>query len=333
MKVIKNYGVVACHGSKELRLQIIKEGQEKRLALVSYKDSMPMNVTDITAEAKTLKELLVQYLGIIPQPEPMRDIIKTLTSLPAGDINYQTELRKATEEDLREAIEVMKNSDGKHATRIKMCENMLTKFAPKESATVVEFSKKVKSKALGGIHKTPPKVEETTNETPDEEAPQKPERKYEYPSDEDKPKHYPLKTDGARTYEECVERINEERKTFVDSNSEYVLNGLLELAKVDQDFRNNLMREDKSFGDFIEYMSNAAMHGYCIKYGHCSWLDMDLSLGLAIDYYNNDDEAQKAEEKRIAEEKRKQREAEAQKKKGAKANGKKVGKKSRGTTA
>lgn len=289
MKVIKNYGVVACHGSKELRLQTIKEGQEKRLALVSYKDSMPMNVTDITAEAKTLKELLIQYLGIeedtIPQPEPMRDIIKTLTSLPAGDVNYQTELRKATEEDLREAIEVMKNSDGKHATRIKMCENMLTKFAPKESATVVEFSKKVKSKALGGIHKTPPKKEEpkktTTKKTKQPTA-----KVYQFPTEDKRPKIVKLETKGNCTYEECEEKLLKEMETFNDYNCQYVIKGLLELCKVDANFRNNVMIEEKTFGGFLEYMEKAARNGYAVTYGHVSWVGLDMSLCLAIDYYN-----------------------------------------------
>lgn len=300
-KVIKDYGAVAIHGSKELKLQsIYGDNKEKRLALVSYKDGMSVNTTDITEEAKELKRLLEDYLGYkTPVKEEIKvdGIIKTLITLPAGDCNYQTALKEATEDDLKKAIEIMKNSDGKHQTRIKTCESQLSKMGKVVSIT-------------------------NTTTTPTTSTSNK--KEYKYASEDKKPTIIPLKTDGNATYEECVAKLDEDAKTFIDGNCAYVINGLKELCKVDQDFRNNLMREDKTFGGFVDYMCSAAKNGYVISYGYCSWLDTDLSLGLAIDYYNADIKKMEEEEKKKREEEAAKRKAEAdKKKKEAKTNGKK----------
>lgn len=296
-KIIKDYGAVATHGSKELKLQFYEENKEKRLALISYKDGMSVNITDITDEAKELKKLLEGYLNYKPK---VNSVVHSLITLPAGDCNYPTD--SATKKDLLKAIEIMENSDGKHATRIKACKAQLNKLSSK----VVPITTK--------------KTENATTTTSNE-------KEYMYAPEDKKPTIIPLKTEGKATYEECVAKLDEDAKTFIDSNCAYVINGLKELCKVDQDFRNNVMRKDKTFGGFIDYMCKAARNGYVITYGYCSWLDEDLSLGLAIDYYNHNEE----EEKRIAEEERKAKAEAIKSVKGGKANGKKKSTKKRGT--
>ena len=297
MKVIKNYGVVAEHGNKELRLQtILDANKEKRLALVSYKDGMSFKTTDITEEAKELKRLLEDYLGYKKESEDDKAVC-TLIGLPATDINYQSALSSANEKVLSKAIKLMEKNGGNNKTRIKACQNALKKLDNKNNKTVA-FPTNKESSA--------------------------PTKKYEYADANKKSTIIPLKTDGNHIYEECVTKLDTEANTFIDSNCAYVINGLKELCKVDQDFRNNLMREDKTFGGFIEYMCKIASNGYVITYGHCSWIDIDLSLELAIDYYNADFEKMEAKEKEEAE----KRKAEAdKKKKEAKSNGKKSTKK------
>ena len=348
MKVIKNYGTVAVYGAKELKLQTIKSiTKETRLALVTYKDGMSIKVTDINAEAKELKRLLEEYLDYkTPQKEEktnvvsvnfVRDVVKSLTSLPAGDPSYATALREATEEDLKRAIKEMEESGGKHATRIKACQNALKKIETKTDVvkTVAKTIKKMPT-AKATTHKPTAKAEEK--------------KMLVFPTDDKKPMIIPLKTEGNRTYEECVTKIEKEKEIFIDSNSQYVLNGLAELCKVDGDFRNNFMREDKAYGDFMEFMHKAGMNGYYIRYGNAVWLDGDLALALAIDYYNNDPEAVKAEEEKKREEERRKSAAvkaatkkttkkkttttkkTTTAKKGVKANGKKVTTKKRGTS-
>lgn len=295
-KVIKDYGAVATHGSKELRLQVI--GKEKRLALVSYKDGMSMNVTDITDEVKELKRLLEGYLGY-ETPKANNNIVNTLTSLPAGDCNYQTALRDATKEELEKAIKWMEENGGKHATRIKMCQNALIRMGN------------------GTLRKAKAKVEAAT---PKEEPKKEKGKVIKFPSA--KPEIVKLETKGNNTYEECVEKLDKEAEKFTDTDSQYVIEGLKELCKVDGDFRNNVMRDDKTYGGFMEYMYNAAKDGYCIRYGNVGWLDRDSGLGLAIDYFNADLEAKK--EKKTTTTKVK---AETTKKKGVKSHGKNVGRK------
>lgn len=106
-------------------------------------------------------------------------------------------------------------------------------------------------------------------------------------------------TEGNATYEECEEKANREKAIFVDCDSQYVLDGLLELCKVDGDFRNNFMREDKNFEGVMEYMSKMCQQGYGYRKGNYGFMDRDMGLGFAIDYYNL-----KPEEKKVVEKKR-----------------------------
>ena len=296
MKVIKNYGVVAEHGNKELRLQtILDANKEKRLALVSYKDGMSFKTTDITKEAKELKRLLEDYLGYKKENEEDKAVC-TLIGLPATDINYQSALSSANEKVLSKAIKLMEKNGGNNKTRIKACQNALKKL-DETNHKVSQFPVEATKKSDNGNTKGKAKV-------------------YQFPNK--KPDIIKLdKIDKQFTYEECETKLREEGKVFIDSDSQYVIEGLLELCKVDTDFRSNVMREDKSYGGFMEFMSQKAKDGYCITYGNVRWLDRDLGLGLAIDYYNADTE--KMEEERKAKE-----EAERNAKKEANADGKKT---------
>lgn len=53
------------------------------------------------------------------------DVIKSLCSLPANDLNFAAELKRATQRQIALAIETMKNNGGKNKSRIKACEREL----------------------------------------------------------------------------------------------------------------------------------------------------------------------------------------------------------------
>lgn len=55
------------------------------------------------------------------------NIVHSLSTLPATDTNFMTELKRATAEDIEQAIANMKASNGQHKTRIKACERELRK--------------------------------------------------------------------------------------------------------------------------------------------------------------------------------------------------------------
>ena len=51
--------------------------------------------------------------------------VHTLTSLPATDLNFTSALNGATSLQIKMALEVMRNRDGKDKGRIKACERKL----------------------------------------------------------------------------------------------------------------------------------------------------------------------------------------------------------------
>ena len=53
------------------------------------------------------------------------DTVHTLTSLPATDLNFTSCLQRDTQNQIRLALETMRNRDGKDKGRIKACERKL----------------------------------------------------------------------------------------------------------------------------------------------------------------------------------------------------------------
>ena len=51
--------------------------------------------------------------------------LHTLTSLPATDLNFTACLQRATDNQIRLALEAMRNREGKDKGRIKACEREL----------------------------------------------------------------------------------------------------------------------------------------------------------------------------------------------------------------
>lgn len=313
MGKIKVYGTVASHGSKVLKLTRTETG----VALTSYKDGMSVGALPFSKEeAEVLRRLLMKEFRVKElekKKEELSDTVKSLTCLPTSDCSYASALCQATKEELEQAIEIMKKG-GRNATRIKACENAIKRI---DNGRITETKEKVEG------------TKENKAETKENKVEEKP-KIVEFPSEDKKPKIIKLVTEGDRTYGECVVKLQKEAEQFKDTDSEYVIAGLIELCKVDPDFRNNLMREDKSYGGFMEYMFKAAQNGYCVKYGNVGWLDRDTALGLAIDYYNHDSEKEE-------EIKKKKREEEALRRKIAeeakKKNGKKTNRKKKSRTA
>ena len=317
-KVLKDYGAVADHGSKVLKLQLIKDAGEDTLSLVSYKDGMSVANRNLSKEDATkLFNLLSAYLDYKPEikAKPVESkaddkttleigsIVHSLSTLPATDGNYRSALKNASEDELKEAIDFMEKSGGRHSTRINACKGELDKRESEiiGQRLIKEYNAKQKTKT------------EKSNET-ESEKPKKHEVEIiSFPTEDKKPEIIKLTTAGRHTYEECEAKLKNETKDLTDSDNEYVINGLLEYCNVDTNFCNNFMREDKSYLGFMNYMFDAASNGYCFETnsnrGRGGILDRDRALGLAIDYYNHDEEKQKAieeeERKKKAEERKK----------------------------
>ena len=57
------------------------------------------------------------------------DPVHTLTSLPATDLNFTSCLQRATDNQIRLALEAMRSREGKDKGRIKACERELKRRA------------------------------------------------------------------------------------------------------------------------------------------------------------------------------------------------------------
>lgn len=57
------------------------------------------------------------------------DTVHALTSIPATDLNFTSCLQRATDNQIRLALEAMRNRDGKDKGRINACERELKRRA------------------------------------------------------------------------------------------------------------------------------------------------------------------------------------------------------------
>ena len=57
----------------------------------------------------------------------MLDTVHSLSSLPVDDLNFIFVLKRATDDEISQAIDVMDNSSGQHKGRITACQRELRK--------------------------------------------------------------------------------------------------------------------------------------------------------------------------------------------------------------
>ena len=218
-------------------------------------------------------------------------VVDSLCSLPAGDVNYTSALNQATKAQLQLAVQIMKmNENGHHQTRIDACEKKIKSFQEEKNTKKAE--QKVNPKAS--------KATTTKNVSKAKPVKKEPEKIVEFPGA--KPKIKPLaKSEEHHTYEECEQKILGETKTFTDDDNQYVIKGILDKCKEDEDFRNNVCLKEKSYIGFLEYMIKAAAEGYCIMLGKTKgMLSKEKALDLAYDYYNMLEIIKPEEKKEVA---------------------------------
>lgn len=143
---------------------------------------------------------------------------------------------------------------------------------------------KTSSAAKTNIQKFEPKKSESKAEKPKAE---KKDNVLVFPKN-DRPNVKVVFREGNHTYDECLAKMTEETKIFVDSCNRYVIQGLLAMCEASPNFRNNLMADDKHYSDCYDYFVNMARNGYAYEYKNVTFMDNDLALAFAIDYYNSD---------------------------------------------
>lgn len=116
--------------------------------------------------------------------------------------------------------------------------------------------------------------------------------KVEKPKAEEKPIEK-AKTNTNYTYKDCEKKLDKLfEKVAKYPNFEYVLTGLKELARVDNEFIQNAMRESRTFSGMMGYAKNGSKK-YCevVEGGTC--ITDDQMLELCIEYFSAKEEPKK----------------------------------------
>ena len=286
-KVVKDYGTLSKHGDLELKLRLMSwGGNAPRYDLRTWKGNVPLKGMSFSKDdmdgfravlatldlGRTICHPKDETPALAPSTKPSR-VVNALATLPANDANYNSFLGEATEDEVKEAIDLMKSKGGRNKMRLKKCEDKLAEFHG--ARILAELRKKKKT--------APAKIK--TNTTKADAPKEKKTKVVQFPKKKEEIEKLP-ETDEKRTYEECEAKLSKEREMFRDSDSQYVIDGLLEVCQTDQNFRNNVMREDKSYAGAFEYFFNMAKSGHALRYGNICYLDNNLALEYAIDYFN-----------------------------------------------
>lgn len=274
-KTITTIKTIATLGKRELRYTEM-DGVKKFDIRAWHGEKYEEGVRFTEDEMSNLRDVMTG--NIVDSKIGDKDLIVTDNGEYALSItiNGRTYVRPfATHNEMNKLCEILKATDNllEYDNTPKVEEPKKKRGRPKKSTDVVKEIPKLAEQ----------KQKETKEIKKTEEKPKK-SNILQFPKP--KPEIEKMITKGNATYEQCEEKINAEKKIFVDSDSQYVLDGILELCKVDADFRNNLMRDDKSFDGALDYMGKMCQQGYGYKKGNYGFIDRDMGLGFTIDYFN-----------------------------------------------
>ena len=176
-----------------------------------------------------------------------------------------------TKEELLRIVELFENTEE---------ETSETPIEEDDDEVVLDFTKPITKPVE---KKTTKKVEKKAiKETPKKET--KKENIIKFP----KPKKEieAAKTTGNHTYAECEKKLDKLfEKVKEVGEYQYVLMGLKEMAKVDKQFVQNAMREDRTFEGMLMYLNHNA-NDNCTIVGSVGVMTDDTALALCIDYFN-----------------------------------------------
>ena len=305
--VIRDFGTINQGRNGEIRVQLVQDGNGNPVYdIASWNGTWRNKGATYSAEGiKALRDLLRKKFGdervdaptdnevedVLPFDLPKEEekpkfefkkltdhekTVHALSSLPVNDGNYP---KTATKEQLEEAIAIMEAKPTGNKTRIARCKAMLSKVTSK--AQPVKEEKPVEEP------KAKIKVFPTLETTDDEELPF---------SDVT-----PAKVEPKGSYEEAKEKLLKEleEKYKGDSDSEYVINGVIEACRVDEGLCGKVMDPQKSFTASFAYLFKKAKEGHCIMIGNnAGIMDKDTALKFVLEYFAMDEP--KAEPKAAA---------------------------------
>ena len=88
------------------------------------------------------------------------------------------------------------------------------------------------------------------------------------------------------TYSSAEEKLRASLSKYKDSDSEYVINGVIEACAVDAEFAAKVMSPDKTYDKAFNYLYNLAKSGKCIMINrNCGMMDKDTALKYVLEYF------------------------------------------------
>lgn len=272
--------------------------------------------------------------------QPELSVIKTLTSVPAGDNNFVSALESASIKDLEVALEMLKNAP-RASTKVAKIEARIKKLSKEDKSTDTEKAeeKTADAEVTEAEEKeeeiiVPPTIifEDTFNKIDQEDISEK-DKSIMYLME-----HYKINPDMINSIIEgdfgkvwgSIKELNNENLAVkqkltkelgkADDDRIKVVKYLVEKAK-DPEFAKQIILEHKDFNRCFKYITDRVRKAFA-RQGECIQVDDDTVYAWAVEYYLLDDyeqvmkeRAEEAERKRKAEEAKKK--AEEKRKKAA----------------
>lgn len=91
------------------------------------------------------------------------------------------------------------------------------------------------------------------------------------------------------TVDDARKKLEKEFEVFKDGDSRYLIKNLIECSETDHKLLQGIMQPDKSYDKAFQYFFQRSRRvGYKLPYGNLVFLDNDLAVRLAVEYFKGD---------------------------------------------
>lgn len=118
------------------------------------------------------------------------------------------------------------------------------------------------------------------------------------------------------TIADVREKLEKELKIYIDGDSKYTVEKLIERCEKSPELLNNIMQPHKSYDKAFQYFYEKSRSvGHKMPHGNMVYLDNDKAVELAIEYFNRDDAAEEAKKAQQEKERKARQKEEEEKRK------------------
>ena len=209
----------------------------------------PVQKTEVKPVEKAEEKPVLEFKKMTEHEK----VVHALTSIPVNDGNYP--VNTATKEQLEEAIRIMEASPSGQKTRLTRCKAKL-------KSLVNGTTRKSSSSKITPFAKKAEPVEEQMEDTTVSEE------KVEY-------------TDA-------VSKMEAELEKYTDPDSQYVIQGVIDACKADDEFAQKVLSTDKTYEGAFQYLYKKALAGNCIRINkNVGIMTKETALNFVLEYFRS----------------------------------------------